>query len=114
MSFSEDFTRRHITKSDWMGDKNIGFSCAAPITPITGVTLRTPDNVDDSEEEIGEDFDSYEETHYSTSPMDLGESGLHAESPGPFSPISQLTREFQDFCTEMQDEFRNFCQDVYD
>ena len=65
---------------------------------------------DASEKDIGEDTDD-EEPHYSTSPMDVGDDDPPS---GPSSPISQLTREFQAFRTEMQDEFLDFRQDVYD
>ena len=98
---SEDFTMRHITKTDWTGDRSSGFTRTTPLLPLPGITYR--------EEAIGEDTDD-EEPLYSASPMDVGED---APSFGPSSPISQLTREFQAFRTEIQDEFRDFRQDVY-
>ena len=104
---SEDFTMRHITKTDWTGDRTTGFTRTTPLFPLPGITLR---DHDDSEEDIGEDTDD-EEPHYSASPMDVGDD---APPSSPSSPISQLTREFQAFRTEMQDEFRDFRQDVYD
>ena len=106
----------HITKSDWTGDKNIEFYRIVYITSTSSTTLRTPAGDDDSEEEMGEELEEdgdYEGTHYSASPLDLGYSGPHVESLDASSPISQLTREFQAFRIEMQNEFHDFLQDVY-
>ena len=58
---SEDFTKHQITKSDWLGNRTIGFRRAAPLSPVHGIVFCS--SYGDSEEnEDEEDHENSEES----------------------------------------------------